>query len=48
MLVDELIISCSLLSIDQHYAKHNIFPKCWDDIIAILEVVLRLATLQNY
>jgi hypothetical protein len=48
MLVDELIVNCSLLSIDQYYAKHNTFPKCWDDIIAILEKVSRLATLQNY
>jgi hypothetical protein len=48
MLVDELIVNCSLLSIDQHYAKHNTFPKCWDDIIAILEKVSRLAILQNY
>jgi hypothetical protein len=45
LLVDELIINCSLLSIDQHYAKHNTFPKCWDDIISILEQVSRHATL---
>ena len=37
LLVDELIVNCSLLSIDQHYAKHNTFLKCWDDIISILE-----------
>ena len=43
MLVDELIVNCSLLSIDQHYAQHNSFPKCWDNIIAILEKVSRLA-----
>jgi hypothetical protein len=45
LLVDELIVNCSLLSIDQHYAKHNTFPKCWDDIISILEQVSRHATL---
>jgi hypothetical protein len=45
MLVDELIVNCSLLSIDQHYAKHNAFPKCWDDIIAFLEKVCDLLPL---
>jgi hypothetical protein len=39
MLVDDLIVNYSLLSIDQHSAKHNAFPKCWDDIIAFLEKV---------
>ena len=45
VLVDELILNCSLLSIDQHYAIHNSFPKSWDSIIAFLEKVLSLSVL---
>ena len=36
MLPDELIINYSLLSIDQYYAQHNSFPKCWDDILEFM------------
>ena len=45
LLVDELIVNSSFLSIDQYYAKHTTFPKCWDDIISILEQVSHHATL---
>jgi hypothetical protein len=40
ILMDELILNCSLLSIDQHSAQHNMFPKSWNDIIAFLEKIL--------
>ena len=45
VLVDEFILNCLLLSIDQHYAMHSSFPKSWDSIVAFLEKVLFLAIL---
>jgi hypothetical protein len=39
ILMDELILNYFLLSIDQHSAQHDTFPKSWDDIIAFLEKV---------
>jgi hypothetical protein len=37
--MDELILNCSLLSIDQHSVQHDSFPKSWDNIIAFMEKV---------
>jgi hypothetical protein len=44
MSMDELILNCSLLSIDQYSTKYNAYPKCWDDLTTFLEKVSNVFT----